>query len=172
MVLIVVGVVREIVKLGGRDGEPLCAAVTLAGALCCVVHAVTDFINKSLRGLVAGRLNTGRAGPWSADGSRFGVNPPSNRCAVDIPVRGGDPQQTRSACGRAPGLRSTLGCVGRLAHREMAASDCRIRVVCYGHACGGWPVRLGGVYGAVPDSSSLIDHIGTQRRCRHRRREQ
>jgi len=31
-------------------------AMALAGALCCVVHAVTGFTNKSLRGLVAGLL--------------------------------------------------------------------------------------------------------------------
>ncbi len=30
----------------------------LAGALCCVVHAVTGFTNHSLRGLVAGLLGT------------------------------------------------------------------------------------------------------------------
>src|SRR3954464_15194151 len=35
-------------------GEP--RARTLAGALCCVVHAVTGFTNKSVRGLVAGLL--------------------------------------------------------------------------------------------------------------------
>ena len=28
--------------------------MALAGALCCVVHAVTGFTNHSLRGLVAG----------------------------------------------------------------------------------------------------------------------
>jgi hypothetical protein len=28
--------------------------MALAGALCCVVHAVTGFSNKSLRGLVTG----------------------------------------------------------------------------------------------------------------------
>ena len=32
--------------------------MALAGALCCVVHAVTGFTNKSLRGLVAGLLGT------------------------------------------------------------------------------------------------------------------
>jgi len=32
-------------------------AMALAGALCCVVHAVTGFTNKSLRGLVAGLLS-------------------------------------------------------------------------------------------------------------------
>jgi hypothetical protein len=31
-------------------------AIALAGALCCVLHAVTGFTNKSLRGLVAGLL--------------------------------------------------------------------------------------------------------------------
>ena len=31
-------------------------AMALAGALCCVVHAVTGFTNKSLRGQVAGLL--------------------------------------------------------------------------------------------------------------------
>lgn len=33
-------------------------AMALAGALCCVIHAVTGFTNKSLRGLVAGLLGT------------------------------------------------------------------------------------------------------------------
>jgi hypothetical protein len=33
-------------------------AMALTGALCCVVHAVTGFTNKSLRGLVAGLLGT------------------------------------------------------------------------------------------------------------------
>jgi predicted MarR family transcription regulator len=32
--------------------------MALAGALCCVVHAVTCLSNKSLRGLVAGLLGT------------------------------------------------------------------------------------------------------------------
>jgi predicted MarR family transcription regulator len=32
--------------------------MALAGALCCVVHAVTGFTNQSLRGLVAGLLGT------------------------------------------------------------------------------------------------------------------
>ena len=32
--------------------------MALAGALCCVVHAVTGFTNQSLRGLVAGLLDT------------------------------------------------------------------------------------------------------------------
>ena len=35
-----------------RFGDP--RAMALAGALCCIVHAVTGFTNKSLRGLVAG----------------------------------------------------------------------------------------------------------------------
>lgn len=35
-----------------RFGDP--RAMALAGALCCVVHAVTGFTNKSLRGLIAG----------------------------------------------------------------------------------------------------------------------
>jgi hypothetical protein len=33
-------------------------AMALAGALCCIVHAVTGFTNHSLRGLVAGLLGT------------------------------------------------------------------------------------------------------------------
>ena len=33
-------------------------AMALAGALCCVVHAVSGFTNKSLRGLVAGLLGS------------------------------------------------------------------------------------------------------------------
>ncbi len=37
-----------------RFGDP--RAMALAGALCCVVHTVTGFTNKSLRGLVAGLL--------------------------------------------------------------------------------------------------------------------
>ena len=37
-----------------RFGDP--RAMALAGALCCVVHAVAGFTNKSLRGLVAGLL--------------------------------------------------------------------------------------------------------------------
>ena len=40
-----------------RFGDP--RAMALAGALCCVVHAVTGFSNKSLRGLVAGLLGSG-----------------------------------------------------------------------------------------------------------------
>jgi len=38
-----------------RFGDP--RAIALAGALCCVVHAVTGFTNRSLRGLVAGLLD-------------------------------------------------------------------------------------------------------------------
>ena len=37
-----------------RFGDP--RAMALAGALCCVIHAVTGFTNKSLRGQVAGLL--------------------------------------------------------------------------------------------------------------------
>ncbi|MGI9029326.1 MAG: hypothetical protein ACR2HP_04985 [Ilumatobacteraceae bacterium] len=37
-----------------RFGDP--RAMALTGALCCIVHAVTGFTNKSLRGLVAGLL--------------------------------------------------------------------------------------------------------------------
>ncbi|MGH3850620.1 MAG: hypothetical protein ACRDRT_13105, partial [Pseudonocardiaceae bacterium] len=37
-----------------RFGDP--RAMALAGALCCIVHAVTGLTNKSLRGLVAGLL--------------------------------------------------------------------------------------------------------------------
>jgi hypothetical protein len=33
-------------------------AMALAGALCCVIHAVTGFTNQSLRGRVAGLLGT------------------------------------------------------------------------------------------------------------------
>jgi len=33
-------------------------AMALAGVLCCLIHAVTGFTNKSLRGLVAGLLGT------------------------------------------------------------------------------------------------------------------
>lgn len=39
-----------------RFGEP--RAMALAGALCCMIHAVTGFTNKSLRGRVAGLLGT------------------------------------------------------------------------------------------------------------------
>ena len=35
------------------------ALEALAGALCCMVHAVTGFTNKSLRGLVAGLFGAG-----------------------------------------------------------------------------------------------------------------
>jgi len=38
-----------------RFGDP--RAMALAGALCCVIHAVTGFTNHSLRGLVAGLLD-------------------------------------------------------------------------------------------------------------------
>ena len=37
-----------------RFGDP--RAMALAGSLCCIVHTVTGFTNKSLRGLVAGLL--------------------------------------------------------------------------------------------------------------------
>jgi hypothetical protein len=37
-----------------RFGDP--RAMALTGALCCIIHAVTGFTNKSLRGLVAGLL--------------------------------------------------------------------------------------------------------------------
>jgi hypothetical protein len=47
--------IREGQRTGAlRFGDP--RAMALAGALCCVVHAVTGFTNKSLRGLVAGLL--------------------------------------------------------------------------------------------------------------------
>jgi hypothetical protein len=39
-----------------RFGDP--RAMALTGALCCIVHAVTGFTNKSLRGLVAGLLGS------------------------------------------------------------------------------------------------------------------
>jgi hypothetical protein len=39
-----------------RFGDP--RAMALAGALCCIVHAVTGFTNASLRGLVAGLLGS------------------------------------------------------------------------------------------------------------------
>ena len=39
-----------------RFGDP--RAMALAGALCCVIHTVTGFTNKSLRGLVAGLLGS------------------------------------------------------------------------------------------------------------------
>ena len=47
--------IREGQRTGAlRFGDP--RAMALTGALCCVVHAVTGFTNKSLRGLVAGLL--------------------------------------------------------------------------------------------------------------------
>jgi hypothetical protein len=49
--------VREGQRTGAfRFGDS--RATALAGALCCHVHAVTGFTNKSLRGLVAGLLAT------------------------------------------------------------------------------------------------------------------
>jgi hypothetical protein len=49
--------IREGQRTGAlRFGDP--RAMALTGALCCVVHAVTGFTNKSLRGLVAGLLGT------------------------------------------------------------------------------------------------------------------
>jgi hypothetical protein len=49
--------VREGQRTGAlRFGDP--RAMALAGALCCMIHAVTGFTNKSLRGLVAGLLGT------------------------------------------------------------------------------------------------------------------
>ncbi|MBA2433686.1 MAG: hypothetical protein H0V54_01135, partial [Chthoniobacterales bacterium] len=49
--------IREGQRTGAlRFGDPRATALT--GALCCVVHAVTGFTNKSLRGLVAGLLGT------------------------------------------------------------------------------------------------------------------
>jgi hypothetical protein len=49
--------VREGQRTGAfRFGDS--RAMALAGALCCVVHAVTGFTNQSLRGLVAGLLDT------------------------------------------------------------------------------------------------------------------
>ncbi len=48
--------IREGQRTGAfRFGDP--RAMALAGALCCVVHAVTGFTNRSLRGLVAGLLD-------------------------------------------------------------------------------------------------------------------
>ena len=48
--------IREGQRTGAlRFGDP--RAMALTGALCCVVHAVTGFTNRSLRGLVAGLLN-------------------------------------------------------------------------------------------------------------------
>jgi len=47
--------VREGQRTGAlRFGDP--RAMALAGALCCIIHTVTGFTNKSLRGLVAGLL--------------------------------------------------------------------------------------------------------------------
>jgi hypothetical protein len=49
--------IREGQRTGAlRFGEP--RAMALTGALCCVLHAVTGFTNKSLRGLIAGLLGT------------------------------------------------------------------------------------------------------------------
>jgi hypothetical protein len=49
--------IREGQRTGAfRFGDPRATALT--GALCCIVHAVTGFTNKSLRGLVAGLLGT------------------------------------------------------------------------------------------------------------------
>ena len=49
--------IREGQRTGAlRFGDP--RAMALTGALCCVVRAVTGFTNKSLRGLVAGLLDT------------------------------------------------------------------------------------------------------------------
>lgn len=48
--------IREGQRTGAfRFGDP--RAMALTGALCCVVHAVTGFTNKGLRGLVAGLLD-------------------------------------------------------------------------------------------------------------------
>ncbi len=48
--------IREGQRTGAlRFGDP--RAMALAGALCCVIHAVTGFTNKSLRRLVAGLLD-------------------------------------------------------------------------------------------------------------------
>jgi len=48
--------VREGQRTGAlRFGDPRATALT--GALCCVIHAVTGFTNRSLRGLVAGLLD-------------------------------------------------------------------------------------------------------------------
>jgi len=48
--------IREGQRTGAlRFGDP--RAMALAGALCCVIHAVTGFTNRSLRGLVAGLLD-------------------------------------------------------------------------------------------------------------------
>jgi hypothetical protein len=49
--------IREGQRTGAlRFGDPRATALT--GALCAVVHAVTGFTNRSLRGLVAGLLDT------------------------------------------------------------------------------------------------------------------
>jgi hypothetical protein len=49
--------IREAQRTGAfRFGDQ--RAMALAGALCCVIHAVTGFTNQSLRGLVAGLLGT------------------------------------------------------------------------------------------------------------------
>ena len=49
--------IREGQRTGAlRFGDP--RAMALTGALCAVIHAVTGFTNKSLRGLVAGLLDT------------------------------------------------------------------------------------------------------------------
>ena len=49
--------IRECQRTGAlRFGDP--RAMALTGALCCVIHAVTGFTNRSLRGLVAGLLGT------------------------------------------------------------------------------------------------------------------
>ena len=49
--------VREGQRTGAlRFGDS--RAMALAGALCCVVHAVTGFTNQSLRGRVAGLLGS------------------------------------------------------------------------------------------------------------------
>jgi len=53
--------VREGQRTGAfRFGDP--RAMALAGALCLMVHAVTGFTNKSLRGLVAGLLGADYSG--------------------------------------------------------------------------------------------------------------
>jgi hypothetical protein len=49
--------IREGQRTGAlRFGDP--RAMALTGALCCFIHAVAGFTNKSLRGLVAGLLGT------------------------------------------------------------------------------------------------------------------
>ena len=53
--------VREGQRTGAlRFGDP--RAMALAGALCCIIHTVTGFTNKSLRGLVAGLLGADYSG--------------------------------------------------------------------------------------------------------------